>query len=85
MPVFTNELILNELLISALLSFSRQFRRLRHWAVTLIRYPCFIVMPEAGLILKGLRHGDLAKFWPKTILKISGSQLNPLRTFSLNI
>ena len=30
---------------------------------------------------RGLRHGDLTDFWPKTILEISGSQLNPLRTF----
>ena len=35
--------------------------------------------------LKGLRHRDLADFWPKTILEISGSQLNPFKTFSLNI
>ena len=37
------------------------------------------------LCTKGLRDGDLADFWPKTILEISGNPLNPLRTFSLSI
>ena len=33
--------------------------------------------------LKGLRHGNLADFWPTSILEIRGSQLNPLRALSL--
>ena len=35
--------------------------------------------------VKGLRHEDLADYWPKTILETSASQLKPLRIFSMNI